>query len=133
VRYERNPRHAGRTHFPFFSRNPWKTFTLGLTSFSFMPIYMCVAVAAVGLVVSVVLLAWGVGAAAIGAASAPLFLLAVATFFWATTIGAIAIVGVYIIRIYKDVRRRPQYIVESTIQTPPGREVTAPEREHLGP
>jgi len=27
----------------------------------------------------------------------------------------VAIVGVYIIRIYKDVRRRPQFIVESSI------------------
>ncbi len=35
VGYERDARHAGRTHFPFFSRNPWKTFVLGLTSFSF--------------------------------------------------------------------------------------------------
>ena len=25
VPYERDARHAGRTHFPFFSRNPWKT------------------------------------------------------------------------------------------------------------
>jgi dolichol-phosphate mannosyltransferase len=132
VQYERNARHAGRTHFPFFSRNPWKTFTLGLTSFSFMPIYVCVAMSAAGLIGSGVLLAWGIGAAAIGAASAPLLLFAVATFFWATTIGAVAVVGVYIIRIYKDVRRRPQYIVESTIQTPPARERTAPEREPLG-
>ena len=36
VPYEREARHAGRTHFPFFSRNPWKTFAIGLTSFSFM-------------------------------------------------------------------------------------------------
>ena len=48
VPYERDSRHAGRTHFPFFSRNPWKTFTTGLTSFSFMPIYVCFALAAVG-------------------------------------------------------------------------------------
>ena len=40
VPYEREARHAGRTHFPFFSRNPWKTFALGLTSFSFMPVYV---------------------------------------------------------------------------------------------
>ena len=49
IPYERDSRHAGRTHFPFFSRNPWKTFTTGLTSFSFMPIYVCFALAAAGL------------------------------------------------------------------------------------
>ena len=31
--------------------------------------------------------------------------------FWATTLAAIAAVGIYVIRIYKDVRGRPPYIV----------------------
>src|SRR5437660_12252782 len=52
VPYERDARHAGRTHFPFFSRNPWKTFILGVTSFSFLPIYAAVALAAAGVLVS---------------------------------------------------------------------------------
>src|SRR4029453_15871775 len=55
VPYERDSRHAGRTHFPFFSRNPWKTFTTGLTSFSFMPIYACFAIAAAGVMASPIL------------------------------------------------------------------------------
>ena len=103
IPYERDSRHAGRTHFPFFSRNPWKTFTTGLTSFSFMPIYACVALAVSGL------------AAALMLALAGSTLMAALTFFWATTIGAIAVVGVYLIRVYKDVRRRPPYIIESVI------------------
>src|SRR5688572_26309747 len=103
VPYERDSRHAGRTHFPFFSRNPWKTFTTGLTSFSFMPIYVCFALAAGGLAMSVVL---GLGGST---------LMSVLTFFWATTIGAIAVVGTYLIRVYKDVRGRPPYIIESVI------------------
>src|SRR6185295_1108404 len=56
VEYERDARHAGRTHFPFFSRNPWKTFVLGVTSFSFLPIYICVGLAAAGFVISTGLL-----------------------------------------------------------------------------
>jgi dolichol-phosphate mannosyltransferase len=111
ISYERDSRHAGATHFPFFSRNPWKTFTTGLTSFSFMPIYVCFVIAASGL------------AAAILLAVAGSFLMAALTFFWATTIGAIAIVGVYLIRVYKDVRGRPPYIIESVIsneETDPG-------------
>jgi hypothetical protein len=119
VQYERNPRHAGRTHFPFFSRNPWKTFALGLTSFSFMPIYLCVGLAAAGWLVSFVLLAWGAAAALRSTGTPTLLLVGVAVFAWATVIGTTATVGLYVIRIYKDVRRRPQYIVESTIPTPP--------------
>jgi dolichol-phosphate mannosyltransferase len=103
IPYERESRHAGRTHFPFFSRNPWKTFTTGLTSFSFMPIYVCFAVAAFGLAAALLL-----------ALSGSTFMAAI-TFFWATTIGAIAVVGTYLIRVYKDVRGRPPYIIESVI------------------
>lgn len=103
ISYERDSRHAGRTHFPFFSRNPWKTFTTGLTSFSFMPIYVCFAVAAIGLVMAMLL-------AFMGSA-----LMAALTFFWATTIGAVAVIGTYLIRVYKDVRGRPPYIIESVI------------------
>jgi dolichol-phosphate mannosyltransferase len=101
--YERESRHAGRTHFPFFSRNPWKTFTMGMTSFSFMPIYACFGLAAAGL--------WFAFVLAIAGST----LMAALTFFWATTILAIAVVGTYLIRVYKDVRGRPPYIIESVI------------------
>jgi len=46
---------------------------------------------------------------------ATLTLVTIAAVFWATTLAAIAAVGIYVIRIYKDVRNRPQFIVESTI------------------
>lgn len=103
VPYEREARHAGRTHFPFFSRNPWKTFALGLTTFSFMPIYACLALAAAGLVLAAVLaLTSGLMAGLL-------------VFLWALLMGAVAVVGVYVIRIYKDVRGRPAFIVASRV------------------
>jgi dolichol-phosphate mannosyltransferase len=103
VPYERDARHAGRTHFPFFSKNPWKTFAVGMTSFSFLPVYACFALAAAGLVASAFALV------VVG----PFF--AALTFFWATTLAAIGGLGIFLIRIYKDVRGRPAYIVKSTI------------------
>jgi len=114
VPYERDARHAGRTHFPFFSRNPWKTFVLGVTSFSFLPIYACVALAAAGAVASMAL---AIAALAMSgsAAAGRTALVALIVFLWATTMGAVSAVGVYIIRIYKDVRGRPLYIVQSTV------------------
>src|SRR5262245_2351784 len=128
VPYERDARHAGRTHFPFFSRNPWKTFTVGLTSFSFMPIYAVATLAAAGLLAT---LAAGLWSAAVmlsgGTVPTAFALLVFGLFFWSTTLAAIAAVGLYVIRAYKDVRARPQYIVASTIGLPAsGREV--PER-----
>ncbi|MCM3878985.1 MAG: glycosyltransferase family 2 protein [Vicinamibacterales bacterium] len=103
VPYERDARNAGSTHFPFFSKNPWKTFVVGMTSFSFLPVYLCFALAAIGIGGSFFLLIF----------SGPLA--AALTFFWATTLAAIGGLGIYLIRIYKDVRGRPQYIVKSTI------------------
>jgi len=116
VPYVRDARHAGTTHFPFFSRNPWKTFTIGLTSFSFMPIYLIVALGAVGLLSSLALIAaWAVLAVRQSSLSPGIGLFGVLTFFWATTIAAVAVVGVYVVRAYKDVRRRPAYIVQDAI------------------
>lgn len=51
-------------------------------------------------------------------ASTSTALITVGAFFWATILTAIAAVGIYVIRIYKDVRGRPQYIVASTIGLP---------------
>jgi glycosyltransferase involved in cell wall biosynthesis len=119
VPYERAGRAAGRTHFPFFSRNPWKTFVLGLTSFSFLPIYVCGVLAGAGLFVCGILALaaatlWATGSTVATAAG----LIALATFFWATTLGAVSAVGLYVARTYKDVRRRPAYIVADTIGLP---------------
>ena len=119
VPYERDARHAGLTHFPFFSRNPWKTFAMGLTSFSFMPVFATIGLALVSLVIAALLI---LRATAIlltgGRLSTSTALITVGAFFWATTLTAIAAVGIYVIRIYKDVRGRPQYIVASTIGLP---------------
>jgi glycosyltransferase involved in cell wall biosynthesis len=119
VPYERDARHAGLTHFPFFSRNPWKTFAMGLTSFSFMPVFATIGLALVSLVIAALLI---LRATAIlltgGRLSTSTALITVGAFFWATILTAIAAVGIYVIRIYKDVRGRPQYIVASTIGLP---------------
>lgn len=116
VPYERDARHAGKTHFPFFSRNPWKTFAMGLTSFSFMPIF-AVIVLALGASAATVLLVLYVALRQLLFAdvSTTLALIAVGAFFWTTTLVAVAAVGIYVIRIYKDIRNRPQYIVASTL------------------
>jgi dolichol-phosphate mannosyltransferase len=36
-------------------------------------------------------------------------------FLWALLMAAVAVVGVYVIRIYKDVRGRPPFIVASRV------------------
>jgi dolichol-phosphate mannosyltransferase len=129
VPYERDARHAGRSHFPFFSRNPWKTFALGVMSFSFVPIYACVGLALAGLLASIVLFGTAAALAAAGPGSGTtVALVGLAVFLWSTLMAAVAAVGLYVARIYKDVRRRPQFIVESTIGFPADQQVEAVER-----
>src|SRR5262249_38600761 len=107
---------AGRTHFPFFSRNPWKTFLLGMTSFSFLPIYVCGGLAIAGTLVSVALTVAALVLFVRASSSAGLVALAPAgLFLWSTMMAAVAALGTYVIRIYKDVRGRPAYVVESTV------------------
>ncbi|MBI3262609.1 MAG: glycosyltransferase family 2 protein [Acidobacteria bacterium] len=122
VPYERAARHAGRTHFPFFSRNPWKTFAMGLTSFSSLPklpIYACVILSALGFAAAAVLLvAAPVLAAAGSTAVVPAVFGGAVLVFWSTIVGAVGASGLFVIRIYKDVRRRPRYFVESTVGLP---------------
>ena len=134
VPYERDARHAGRTHFPFFSRNPWKTFAMGVTSASFTPIYACIAAAAAGAVAVSLTTAAALVLMATGSRlAATTGLIALLTFFWTTIMAGIAAVGLYIIRIYKDVRQRPQYIIASTAGFPATDPVSVErEMEHAG-
>jgi dolichol-phosphate mannosyltransferase len=116
VPYERERRHAGRTHFPLLSRGPWKAFVVGFSSFSFLPVYVSGVMAAVGFVVSAGLLAAAVVLALTGSHLAQPFAIGgTVGLLWSTAVGAVAAVGLYVIRIYNDVRRRPAYIVQSSV------------------
>ena len=116
ITYEREARHAGRTHFPLFGRGPWKAFIVGFSSFSFLPVYASGVMAAVGFVVALGLLAAAlVLALADSTLAAPLAIVGAIGLLWSTAVGAVAAVGLYVIRIYNDVRRRPAYIVQSSV------------------
>ncbi|MBF0093270.1 MAG: glycosyltransferase family 2 protein [Alphaproteobacteria bacterium] len=116
VPYEREARFGGVTKFPLHSRGPWKMFAIGLTSFSFMPIYGIFAVAVLGLVAVGVLGLTSAGLALAGRESASAIgFLALLTFFWATLMASVAVVGIYVARTYKEARGRPRYIVRDRI------------------
>jgi glycosyltransferase involved in cell wall biosynthesis len=117
ISYIREARHSGRTHFPLLSQNPWRVLLGGITSFSFMPIYVLGLLAAVALGVSGAVaigtgLAWLAGA---GSSYGLAFLIALGLVLWATLLLAITTVGLYVVRTYKDVRGRPRYIIDHTI------------------
>lgn len=116
VPYERQPRFAGRTHFPFFSLNPWRTFFSGLTSFSSLPLAVFVPI--------------GLALFALGALSAVVAMLSFAVtpgWGWVIVVvlllagvqvSGLGLLGIYLARVYAEVRGRPQYIIESTVGLP---------------
>jgi dolichol-phosphate mannosyltransferase len=117
VYYKRQARPKGRTHFPIFgSKGPVLTFVTGLTSFSILPL---AAFLLLGVLVTSVS---AVAAAALGlmkllAMATPqhALLLTALGFFSGLQLMGIGTLGLYLGRVYNDVRNRPRYIVESTI------------------
>ena len=117
VYYKRAARLKGTPHFPLFrSKGPLVTFVFGFTSFSFLPL---VAFLALGLGLTVL-------SGLAGVVLCAMKLLAVATPQWGWLIAAlgffsgvqlmgIGTVGLYLGRVYNDVRNRPRYLVASTI------------------
>lgn len=116
VPYIREARHSGTTHFPLFSRNPWRTVIGGITSFSNMPIYVFGMVGVAGALLSLGLLLGSLlgyvftNMAGFGTA----FLIGLGLLLWSILVLAISTVGLYVVRIYKDVRGRPRYIIKDT-------------------
>lgn len=116
VTYTRAARAGGETHFPgVFSRGPIKTFVDGVTSFSMVPLYLLLlagiaatAVGGLGLIV--------VGIAAMfGWFCAALAWVLFALLLWGGLMAGMGVLGLYLARIYRDVRGRPRYIVKETI------------------
>lgn len=117
VLYTRQKRVAGVTHFPLFrSRGPITTFVYGVTSFSVLPL---VAFLVLGLIVSSLSLLMTLGAIVFWILRLTLpgwtvlaLLLLFSTGIQLTGIGTL---GLYLGRVFNEVRQRPRYIVASTI------------------
>lgn len=116
VYYRRDSRQAGKTHFLVFSRRVLKNFVSGITSFSDVPLYIIFilgllfsSLAFLYLVAIVIMkyLGWSIpGWSAI---------MATLVIFGGIQILALGIIGIYIAKIHMEVKRRPNYIIESTI------------------
>jgi len=117
VYYRRAARTKGTDHFPLLrSKTPWVQFAAGLTSFSVVPLTVFLVLGVVMTLLSVVA---GVVLCAMKllALATPLWawLIPVLAFFTGLQLSAIGTVGLYVGRIFNDVRNRPRYIVASTI------------------
>lgn len=113
--YERQARHGGTSKFSGLHRNAVKTMISGVTSFSFLPVYLTVWAGLGGLGLAPVLALIGGLAAAFGCAAAGWLWAALAFLLWGSLMAGVGTTGLYVARIYKDVRVRPRWIVGDTI------------------
>lgn len=111
VFYKREERFAGQPHFPWTSKDPWLEFLRALFSFSRVPVaFLTMAgglIALLGLagMIAAPFLRWSFQG----------FALATIVFLGGVNLAGIGIVGIYVTRVYHQVRGRPEYIVESTV------------------
>ena len=111
VDYERQPRHCGESKFSGLHRNAVKTMIAGVTSFSFLPVYMVGFAGLAGLALVPVLILAALVALSLGASASGWLIAALAFFFWGSLMTAIGITGLYVIRTYKDTRGRPRWLI----------------------
>ena len=117
VYYQRHARAGGETHFPIFgSKGPLITFVFGVTSFSVLPMAAFVAVGGIVCALALLLLLAVMLQAVFGSSPGEMwFLGGVLLFVSGIQLLGIGVLGVYLGRVYNDVRNRPRYIVESTV------------------
>ena len=114
--YRRQPRFAGRTHFPLFAKAHMREFIRAVTAFSAAPLYLSFYIGIVTCLFSAGLIVYAIiikftGVAAPGVSSV---LIAIA-FFSGIILVTNGLIGLYVARIYNEVKRRPQYIVKNVI------------------
>ena len=124
IEYKRNSRFAGETKFPLFqSRGPLNEFVKGITSFSEIPLYLSLfigfSVSALSFLYLIVVLfkklnGWNLpGWTAI---------MGVTLLLGGIILFTNGVIGIYIGRIYNNVKGRPAYIIDDTIgfeESPP--------------
>lgn len=116
VYYERQPRQAGETHFPLFrSKNPFVTLVTGLTSFSMIPLTGFLALGSAVCLLGALGGIWAALRALLGEAAGLLALGSFLLFVSGVQLVGLGIVGIYLGRVFNDVRNRPRYIIESTV------------------
>lgn len=116
VYYHRERRFAGKTHFPFLKGSGVRAFIFGLTAFSTLPLNVALlggfilSFLSFGYLIAVLIMFF-LGMNIPGWTA----IMAVILILGGTHLLTLGFMGIYLGRIYEEVKGRPHYIVESTI------------------
>lgn len=112
VEYDMLPREAGRSKIALFGKKAWTVFLNGIISFSDIPVYIILLTGIGGIVLSAAMAILTTSKASVGPAPSMVFII----FLWASLMTALGFIGLYLLKIYKNTRGRPRYIVQETIR-----------------
>jgi glycosyltransferase involved in cell wall biosynthesis len=116
VEYDRDARHAGAGHYNRFLGS-LKIGLNGLVSFSSRPLQMVSLLGFIVAIFSLVLAVWYVVSTLAGFPYNPgLPIIFVISFLSGVQLLSLGLMGEYVARIYDEVKRRPKYIVDRTIE-----------------
>ena len=113
VKYERKPRAQGETKFPLFSSGPVSQFISGITAYSLKPLYMGIILGFISLFFSICLIFYALfmkftNIAVPGTAS----IIITVSFFSGIILLTLGIMGIYLARIFEEVRGRDSYVIK---------------------
>ena len=113
VEYVRQARHSGKTHFSFFSSKPAAEFIRAITSYSLAPLYFGIIIGIATFIFSLLLIFYALYAKFNGLAVAgTTSIIITISFFSGIILMTLGTVGIYIARIYEQIRGRPRYIIK---------------------
>ena len=117
VQYERESRFKGEAKFSTFSKGSILEFINGITSFSLKPLYLGVILGFAAMLFSVILILYAFLAKFfnLSVPGSSGIIIAV-SFFSGILLTNIGILGIYVARIFEQVRGRSQYIIKNIIE-----------------
>lgn len=113
IEYDMQPRIGGVRKVPLFGKKAWSVFLNGVISFSDFPIYLILLIGLGGIFSAAVLGVW-LSLTGIPAWMDPSDVLII--FLWATLMSALGLLGLYVLKIYKNTRGRPPYIIKEVVK-----------------
>lgn len=113
VKYVREPRFSGDTKFPLLSAGPLTQFISGITAYSLKPLYFGILLGIISIIFSIILIFYALymkftNIAVPGTAG----LIITISFFAGIILLTLGILGIYIARIFEEVRGRDSYIIK---------------------
>ena len=114
VEYVRKPRHEGKSKFPLFSAGPITQFINGVTAYSLKPLYLGIILGMLSIIFSIILIFYAfymkfTDIAVPGTAG----IIITISFFSGVILLSVGVTGIYIARIFEEVRGRDTYVIKN--------------------